>query len=193
MWYIGNSNLIWRPWIVICGPRRADAACLELARQLAWFASAELGLVVATGLARGVDQAACGPILSFGKVVGVVPYRPNWSGLAGLILKAGGLVLVTKDTTRPTGQDFLARTRLLGRLASVLIVPCGSAPSGTWACVRAAQKAGVPVLAASGCQFPNTPTLSPDQIKQKLENLVEEGRLDRIPAHILRQKIEKLP
>ncbi len=68
----GDAALLARPAIAIVGARNASAAAVKLARDFA-SALAEAGLVLVSGLARGIDGAAhTGALSGSGATIGVI-------------------------------------------------------------------------------------------------------------------------
>ena len=67
----GDAALLARPAVAIVGARNASAAAVKLARDFSGVL-AEAGLVVVSGLARGIDGAAHQGALAGGGTIGVI-------------------------------------------------------------------------------------------------------------------------
>ena len=84
-----EGELWTRPAVAIVGARAAGAAGLEVARQLGWDLG-RAGVLVVSGMARGIDAAAHeGALLAKGRTVAVLGcgidlcYPPEHEDLAG--------------------------------------------------------------------------------------------------------------
>src|SRR5215469_15346751 len=92
----GQSHLLQREMIAVVGARNASA----LARKFAWTLARELGeagLVVVSGLARGIDSAAHEAALDAGTIAVVaggvdIVYPPENQGLYDAIRERGAII-----------------------------------------------------------------------------------------------------
>lgn len=145
---------IWaRPAAAIVGARAASSSGLGLARELAWDL-ARRGIVIVSGLARGIDAAAHeGALLAEGVTVGVLGcgiddcYPPEHAALAGRIAAAGALLSEWPGRTPAQPFRFPRRNRLVSGLCDVLILVEGEAHSGARHTVAFALQQGREVMA----------------------------------------------
>lgn len=144
------------PVVAIVGSRRATAYGLQVAGMLG-EELARAGVVVASGMARGVDAAAHQGALAAGgptwAVLGTGPdhvYPPEHGELARSISTAGALVTEYLPGTGPRKHHFPERNRVLAGLASAVIVVEAAARSGALITARLAVDEGREVLAVPG-------------------------------------------
>lgn len=138
------------------GSRAASPYGASLAHRLSADLAA-LGLVVVSGLARGIDAAAHrGALAGGGRTVAVVPSGldrvtpPNHAGLADSIAERGTLFSEI-ETGSPFGPGaFVRRNRLIAALAAVTVVVEAAERSGALTTASWAQALGRPVLASPG-------------------------------------------
>lgn len=150
----GDTGLLARPALAIVGSRQASAAGLKLTRQLARTLG-EAGLVVVSGLARGIDAAAHEATLATGTVAvlagGIdIVYPPEHAALMDTIAARGCLV-----SERPPGfvaraGDFPRRNRIISGIAYGVLVVEAARRSGTLVTARYANEQGREVLAVPG-------------------------------------------
>lgn len=151
------SDLLARLWsaasVAIIGARAASAAGCGMARMLAWEA-ARAGILVVSGLARGIDGAAHeGALLAGGQTVAVLAcglegcYPPEHSGLGGDVAGAGALLSEWGGSEEPLPWRFPRRNRLISGLADLVVLVEGSARSGARHTVRFALEQGREVMA----------------------------------------------
>lgn len=149
----GDASLAAKPSVAIVGARNASAAAVKLARDFA-SALAEAGLVVVSGLARGIDGAAHEGSLP--ATIGViasgidVAYPPQHAGLQERIASEGLLVAEQPPGTEPRGSHFPSRNRIIAGLASGTLVVEAAVKSGSLITARLAAEAGREVMAIPG-------------------------------------------
>jgi DNA processing protein len=154
LWAIGDPGLAARPAVALVGARNASALGARMAARLAAEVGAR-GLVVVSGLARGIDAAAHRAALATGTVAahagGVdVVYPPENAALAAEIA-AGGLRLSEMPIGHaPRPQDFPRRNRIVSGLALGVVVVEGALRSGSLITARTALDQGREVLAVPG-------------------------------------------
>lgn len=156
LWVRGQADVLARPAVAIVGSRHATAVGAEVARQLgAGLAGA--GLVVVSGLARGVDAAAHrGALEAGGVTVGVlgcgvdVPYPRPHVALAASIAARGAVVAEFPPETLPYPAHFPLRNRIISGLALATVVIEASDRSGSLITARLALEQGREVLAVPG-------------------------------------------
>jgi len=155
LWVQGrNAALLHRPAIALVGARNASSLGLRMARKLA-EGLGHHGLVVVSGLARGVDTAAHGASLRTGTIAvmagGVdVIYPPENAALAAAIADQGLKVSEQPFGLQPQARHFPRRNRLISGLArGVLVVEAGEG-SGSLITAQDALDQGREVLAVPG-------------------------------------------
>jgi len=144
------------PVVAIVGSRRATAAGLAFARDLAGDLAAR-GAVVVSGLAHGIDAAAHEGALAAGGVTvavlgcGVdVPYPRRNRVLATRIAAQGALLSEYWPGTPPAPWRFPARNRIVAGLAGVVAVIEAGRRSGALITADFGLEMGRPVLAVPG-------------------------------------------
>jgi DNA processing protein len=127
-----------------------------VAGQLAAALSAR-GLVVVSGLARGVDAAAhAGALAGGGGTVAIlgcgadVVYPPEHAGLAAAVAGRGALVSEFVPGTLPRPAWFPRRNRLIAALCRAVVVVEAGERSGSLITARCAAEQGRDVLAVPG-------------------------------------------
>jgi DNA processing protein len=152
----GDASLLSRRAVAIVGSRAATAYGRAVARRLAADLAAS-GLVVVSGLARGIDAAAHeGALEAGGATVAVLAcgpeqvYPPEHRALAARIAASGALVSELPPGTPPRSAHFPLRNRLISGLAEALVVVEARMRSGSLHTVRHALDQGIDVLAVPG-------------------------------------------
>jgi len=154
VWALGDARLLQRRAVAIVGARVASAAGCRFARGLA----ADLGrtgLVVASGLARGVDAAAhegalpTGTVAVLGGGIGDI-YPPENEALYGAIAERGCIVSESEPRRRAQAKDFPRRNRLISGLSLAVVVVEAELKSGSLITARLAAEQGREVLAVPG-------------------------------------------
>jgi DNA processing protein len=153
----GNPEVLTRPGIAMVGTRHPTPYGSGMAERLACDLAAQ-GLVIISGMARGVDTASHrGAIAAKGKTVAVfgtgvdVIYPKENSRLAEQILALGGALISEFPLgTFPAPQNFPIRNRLISGISiGVLVIEAGEY-SGTRVTARCALEQGRDVLAVPG-------------------------------------------
>jgi DNA processing protein len=150
----GAINLLCRPAVAIVGSRDASAAGLTLANKLAADLNAE-GLLIVSGLARGIDTAAHWGALEAGTAAVVaggidVLYPPENRKLYDAIATQGVLISEMPMGFQPRGQEFPRRNRLISGLSLGTIVVEAALQSGSLITARFALEQNREVLAVPG-------------------------------------------
>lgn len=152
----GDAGLLARPAVAIVGARNASAAAVKLARDFS-AALAEAGLVVVSGLARGIDGAAHGGALSGGGgTIGVIAsgieiaYPPEHRQLQEDVATRGLLIAEQPPGTEPLARHFPSRNRIIAGLAAGTLVVEAAPKSGSLITARLAGEAGREVMAIPG-------------------------------------------
>ena len=150
----GRLDMLTRPAIAIVGSRDASAAGRTLTRTLA-LDLAKAGLVIVSGLARGIDMEAHRVALERGTIAvlagGVdVIYPPEHAELHEQIADMGCLVSEQPPGFVPRGQDFPRRNRIISGIANAVIIVEAARRSGTLITARMAAEQGREVFAVPG-------------------------------------------
>jgi DNA processing protein len=150
----GNLGLLASPAIAIVGARNASAGGCRLAETLARDLG-EAGLVVVSGLARGIDAAAhrgalaTGTIAVFAGGLDVI-YPAENETLAGAIAERGLIVAELAPGTQPLARNFPRRNRIVAGLARATLVVEAAIRSGSLTTARLAAEQGREVMAVPG-------------------------------------------
>lgn len=142
--------------VTIVGSRRASSYGLEVAEELGRLLAAA-GLVVVSGMARGIDAAAHrGALAGGGPTVAVlgggpdVVYPASQRRLYRGILRCGAAVSEARAGRRPEAWSFPVRNRIMAALGAMTVVVEAAQPSGSLTTVRKALELGRGVGAVPG-------------------------------------------
>lgn len=153
----GSSEIIGQPGIAVVGTRHPTPYGMGMAERLASDLAAR-GLVIISGMARGVDTAAHrGALSAHGRTLAVwgtgidVTYPKENQKLSEQILDCGGAIISEFPLgTFPAPQNFPIRNRIISGLSiGVLVIEAGEY-SGTRVTARCALEQGREVLAVPG-------------------------------------------
>jgi len=150
----GDLSLIERPAIAIVGARNASAAACRFARDLA-RGLAEEGVLVVSGLARGIDSAAHQGALG-GGTAGVIAsgiditYPPENKELQEQVATQGLLIAEQPPGREPLARHFPYRNRIIAGMALGTVVVEAAPKSGSLITARLAGEAGREVMAVPG-------------------------------------------
>jgi DNA processing protein len=154
IWTLGDAKLLQHRAVALVGARVASAVGCRFARGLA----AELGgagLVITSGLARGVDAAAHEGALPTGTVavqgggVGDI-YPAENERLYRQIAERGCIVSESEPRRKAQARDFPRRNRLISGLSLAVVVVEAELKSGSLITARLAAEQGREVLAVPG-------------------------------------------
>jgi DNA processing protein len=150
----GRLDLLHRPIVAIVGSRRCTAYGQAVATEIA-KGLGRAGVVVVSGLARGIDAAAHSAALSTGTIAvmgcGVdVAYPPENSALQERIAREGLLLTEFDPGEPPIGYHFPRRNRLIAALAAGVVVVEASSKSGSLTTADHALDLGREVFAVPG-------------------------------------------
>ena len=153
----GDPGLLWRPAVAIVGSRSPTPGGRDNAQRFA-RALASTGIVVASGMARGIDAAAHEATLATREgatiaVVGTgtdVAYPPHHAGLRDRIAAYGAVVSEHPPGTPALRSHFPARNRILAGLTLGTLVVEAAERSGALITARLAADAGREVFAVPG-------------------------------------------
>ncbi len=150
----GNLALLERPSVAIVGARNASAAATRFARELARGLTDE-GVVVVSGLARGIDTAAHQGSLE-GGTVGVIAsgidiaYPPENAVLQEAVATQGLLIAEQPPGREPLARHFPYRNRIIAGMTLGTVVVEAAPKSGSLITARLANEAGRDVMAVPG-------------------------------------------
>jgi len=157
LWLRGDPSILNLPGIGVVGTRHPSTYGQGMAELLARDLAAR-GLVIQSGMARGIDTAAHkGALTAGGKTVAVwgtgvdVIYPKENKRLAEeILLKGGAIVSEFPLGTFPAPQNFPVRNRIIsGMSVGVLVVEAGEY-SGTRVTARCALEQGRDIYAVPG-------------------------------------------
>jgi DNA processing protein len=167
----GLRDALMRPVIAIVGSRNASGAGLKFAGSLARDLG-EAGFVIASGLARGIDQAAHRASIASGTVAVLAGghdrvYPPEHEGLLAELLDAGGAAISEMPMGHvPRARDFPRRNRLISGAALGVVVVEAAHRSGSLITARMAAEQGREVFAVPGSPLDPRAAGTNDLIKQ---------------------------
>jgi DNA processing protein len=185
----GRAELLRRPTIAIVGARNASANGKRIARDIA----AELGrsgVLVVSGLARGIDAAAHEGALGSGTVAVLaggldVVYPEENRRLHEAIGEAGVLIAEMAVGTEPQARHFPRRNRIISGLALGVVVVEAAAKSGSLITARFAGEQGREIFAVPGspldprCRGTNDLIRSGATLTESAEDV-----FDRLSGHL---------
>jgi DNA processing protein len=167
----GANEVLMRPVIAIVGSRNASGAGLKFAGSLARDLS-DAGFVIASGLARGIDQAAHRSSLRGGTVAVLAGghdriYPPEHEELLAEMIEAGGAAISEMPLGHvPRARDFPRRNRLISGAALGVVVVEAAHRSGSLITARIAAEQGREVFAVPGSPLDPRAAGTNDLIKQ---------------------------
>jgi len=190
------------PLVAVVGSRKATTYGRQVARMLG-EELAKAGVVVASGMARGIDAAAHEGALAAGgptwAVWGTGPdhiYPAEHRQLAGAIAGCGALITEYLPGTGPRRHHFPERNRVLAGLAQAVVVVEAAARSGALITARLAVDEGREVLAVPGSILselsvgPNTllrlgarPLLGPRDVLEAIGHTPPDAADEQVTAH----------
>ena len=156
LWVNGQADPLDGPAVAVVGARQATPTGLRLGYELGRDLAAA-GLVVVSGLARGVDGAAhSGALDAGGRTVAVLGcgvdfvYPREHASLAARIVTIGALVSEFPPGTPPRPPHFPRRNRIISGLSLAVVVVEASEKSGSLITAKMALEQGREVLAVPG-------------------------------------------
>jgi DNA processing protein len=150
----GHLAALAAPMIAIVGSRNASAAGLKFAERLARELG-EAGLVIASGLARGVDAAAHRASLATGTVAALAGghdriYPAQHEGLLDALLATGAAISEMPLGWEPRARDFPRRNRIISGVSLGVVIMEAAKRSGSLITARFALEQGREVFAVPG-------------------------------------------
>ncbi len=150
----GDAALLARQAVALVGARNASASACRFARGLAQ-ALGEAGLLVVSGLARGIDSAAHDGALDTGTAAVIaggidVVYPPENEDRQRAVAERGLLIAEMPPGTEPRARHFPWRNRIIAGLATGTVVIEAAPKSGSLITARRAADYGREVMAVPG-------------------------------------------
>ena len=151
---IGDVALLQHDMVAVVGARNASALGIKFASRLAGDLG-QAGLVVASGLARGIDSAAHNGALGSGTVAVVaggldVVYPPENEALHAAIAAKGAIIAEMPLHMSPLPRHFPRRNRLISGLSRGVVVVEAAERSGSLITANYALEQGREVFAVPG-------------------------------------------
>ncbi len=192
---LGDPGVLSARAIAVVGARNASANGMRHAGLLAGEL-AKAGLVVVSGLARGIDTAAHRGAMATGRTIAAIaggldrPYPRENAALQAEIAAEGGAVVAEAPLgTAPQSRHFPRRNRVIAGLSLGVVVIEAALRSGSLITARLGADAGREVFAAPGSPLDPRCRGSNDLLRQgarltetAADVLAELGQ----PAHIRR-------
>lgn len=158
LWLRGDRSALRAPAVAIVGSRAGSSYALAVAERLAADLT-DRGLVVLSGLARGVDSAAHqGALRAGGHTLAVlgcgvdVTYPPEHQSLATAMTESRGCALISElaPGTKPLHWFFPLRNRIISGLSRGVVVIEAGEKSGSLITARLALDQGREVMVVPG-------------------------------------------
>jgi len=156
LWIRGDRAVFTSVGVAVIGARAASQEGLTAAYEIA-FDLARAGIVVISGLARGVDAAAHqGALDGGGKTIAVLGtgidrvYPPENAELSRSISDSGLLVTEFAPGSHPEDWHFPRRNRIISGLSKAVVVVEAKEKSGSLITARLAADQGRDVMAVPG-------------------------------------------
>ena len=156
LWTAGDPTLTGRPCVAVIGSRAASPYAVQVARRLA-AELAERGIVVASGLARGVDSASHeGCLAGGGGTIAAIGcgldriYPAENRSLFVRIRDKGLLVSELGPGAPPLPEHFPLRNRIISGISLAVVVVEANEKSGSLITAACALRQGRDVMAVPG-------------------------------------------
>ncbi len=151
---LGRADVLKKPMIAVVGARNASANGRRFAQSLSRDLG-QAGLVIASGMARGIDAAAHEGALATGTVAVVaggvdVIYPQENAALYDRIVANGAVAAEEPLGLQPQARHFPKRNRLISGLALGVLVVEAAQRSGSLITARFALEQGREVFAVPG-------------------------------------------
>lgn len=200
LYYCGDISLLNQDSLAVVGARRATPYGLEQAKRMAGQLALQ-GLVIVSGLARGIDGAAQGGALgSGGKTTAVlgssldIPYPRENLKLFQSVCQEGLVISEFPLGTPPIPRNFPIRNRIISGLSLGVFVIEAQARSGSLITCDCALDQGRDVFALPG-PVTSAASIGPLQLVQKgaklvifIEDILEELNLEYRDNLFIRKK-----
>jgi DNA processing protein len=151
---LGQEEFLATPIIAVVGARNASANGRRLAQDIS-AGLGEEGIVVVSGMARGIDAAAHAGALATGSIAVVaggvdIVYPEENRGLYQALANEGAVVAELPLGTEPQARHFPRRNRIISGMALGVVVVEAAAKSGSLITARYALEQGREVFAVPG-------------------------------------------
>lgn len=190
----GDARLLSRHAVAMVGSRRPTAYGSSVAHRLA-SDLAQRGLVVVSGLARGIDSASHrGALEAGGKTIAVlgsgvdVIYPRENKSLAKKIMESGAVISEFPLGTGPTPQNFPIRNRIISGLALGVVIVEAAEYSGSLITARLALEQNREVFGVPG-NITSAQSFGPNHLIKQGAKLVDQwiDVIEEFPAAIRMQ------
>lgn len=153
----GNSELFSRDIIAIVGPRNASFNAINTARNIA-NKLGENNIVIASGLARGVDSIAHEASINLGTIAVIAGginhiYPQENHQLYQKISENGLLVSENSFNFKPRGGNFIQRNRIIAGISLGVVIVEAGLKSGSLTTARFARSCDRDIFAVPGSPF----------------------------------------
>jgi DNA processing protein len=192
LYVLGNIDLLKRHILAIVGARRPTPYGNQMAERLAKDL-AERGLVIASGLARGIDSSAHQGALraAGGATIGIlgsgvdVVYPKENKRIYEQMLERGVIISEFPMGTFPAPQNFPIRNRIIAGMALGVVVVEGAQYSGSLITARLAMEFGREVFGVPGNATQPT-SFGPNQLIKQGAKLVTswEDVIEELPTPV---------
>jgi len=192
LYIIGNAELLNRHVISIVGARRPTPYGNQMAERLARDL-ADRGIVIASGLARGIDSSAHKGALSssVGSTIGIlgcgidVVYPKENKKIFEEIARRGAIISEFPLGTFPAPQNFPIRNRIISGMALGVVVVEGAQYSGSLITARLAMEFGREVYGVPG-NATQPSSFGPNQLIKQGAKLVTswEDVIEELPTPV---------
>ena len=156
LWARGDFTCLVPPAVAVVGSRAASPYALQVGRRLA-AELAERGIVVVSGLARGVDSAGHeGCLGAGGATIAVIGsgldnvYPREHEALADRISCKGLVISELAPGAKPLPENFPLRNRIISGISLAVVVVEASEKSGSLITAACALRQGRDVMAVPG-------------------------------------------
>jgi DNA processing protein len=199
LYVLGDAGLLSRHAVAIVGSRRPTAYGSSVAHRLA-SDLAQRGLVIVSGLARGIDSAAHrGALEVKGKTVAVlgsgvdVIYPRENKLLAKKIMESGAVISEFPLGTGPSPQNFPIRNRIISGLALGVVIVEAAEYSGSLITARLAVEQNREVFGVPG-NITSAQSFGPNHLIKQGAKLVDQwiDVIEEFPAAIRMQLLPPL-
>lgn len=180
---LGDVSCLSMNAVALVGARNASANGQRmaelLAADLARSDGARPGLLVVSGLARGIDSAAHRGALQTGRTVAAIaggldmPYPPENAALQAEIAANGAVVAEAPLGTAPQARHFPRRNRVIAGLSRGVVVVEAAPQSGSLITARMAHEASRELFAVPGSPLDPRCRGSNDLIRSEGAHLTE--------------------
>ncbi len=168
----GDSSILHKNTLAIVGSRKCSEYGFETAKKIAYDLT-EYDMVIASGMARGIDEAGHKGCLEKGQTIAVlgtgvnVCYPKQNSGLYQQILEKGCIVSEYFPNTTAKPYQFPERNRIISGLSLGTIIVEAEARSGSLITAQLALEQGREVFAVPGNIY--------SALSQGTNGLIQEG------------------